>query len=153
MSDDQPQARFLGGTLALEGVERDAGPPQPFRWIEAKWRCPAYHYRVVRPWMGEPSIRNRVPRWRKLSLTLQDEREPHAYQAEALGAWLDADCWGSVVLPTGADPLGLSHAYTVTRSFTARIAVWNCGMLPEEALSDTLTVSVVDRPTPSTYRW
>ena len=99
---DASRARFAGGTLVLEGVTRTITPPTPFRWIDARWRCPAVHYRAVRPWLKEQGIRNRVPRWRELSLSLRDDREPHAYQTEALQAWLDADRWGSVVLPTGA---------------------------------------------------
>jgi len=55
--------------------------------------------------------------------------------------------WGdgasAITATASADPLGLSHVYTVTGRFMAWIAVWNCGMFPEEALSDTLAVSVV----------
>ncbi len=99
---ESPHAYFAGGTLVLEGVERAAAPPPPFQWVNAKWRCPAVHYRTIRSWLREQSIRDQIPRWRKVSLTLRDDREPHPYQAEALQAWFDADRWGSVVLPTGA---------------------------------------------------
>lgn len=99
---ESPHAYFLGGTLVLEGVERTATPPAAFRWLNARWRCPAVHYRTVRPWLADQGIRNAVPRWDDLALTLHDPREPHAYQAEALEAWLAAGRWGSVVLPTGA---------------------------------------------------
>ncbi len=97
-----PVAYFLGGTLVLEGVDRSLTPPAPFQWLNARWRCPAVYYRQVRPWLYEQGIRNSVPRWRDLVLTLAEDREPHAYQAEALEAWLAAGRWGSVVLPTGA---------------------------------------------------
>jgi len=107
---DSPRARFLGGTLVLEGVPGSARPPAPFRWINAKWRCPAVHYRAVRPWLKERGIRDSVPRWRALSLTLNDQRALHAYQAEALQAWLAAGAWGSVVLPTGAGKTFLALA-------------------------------------------
>ncbi|MFQ5343056.1 MAG: DEAD/DEAH box helicase family protein, partial [Anaerolineae bacterium] len=99
---DSPRARFVGGTLVLEGVARSVRSPVPFRWINARWRCPAVHYRSVRPWLKQQGIRNNIPRWRNLALTLHDSRQPHPYQTEALQAWLDADRWGSVVLPTGA---------------------------------------------------
>jgi hypothetical protein len=99
---DPPHARFVGGTLVLEGVARAITPPTPFRWINARWRCPAVYYRTVRPWLKQQGIRNHIPRWHDLSLCLRDDREPHPYQTEALQAWLDADRWGSVVLPTGA---------------------------------------------------
>lgn len=106
---DPPRAYFEGGTLVLTGLARSLRPPAPFQWVNAKWRCPAVHYRTVRPWLEQQGIRNNIPRWQKskmpsgvLTLTLQDDREPHPYQVEALQAWLKADCWGSVVLPTGA---------------------------------------------------
>jgi superfamily II DNA or RNA helicase len=43
-----------------------------------------------------------VPRWKSLNLDLNDPRQPHDYQREALTAWLAAGGRGSVVLPTGA---------------------------------------------------
>jgi superfamily II DNA or RNA helicase len=97
-----PRARFHGGTLVLDGVPRATRPPDAFQWINAKWRCPAVHYRKVRPWLQQRGIRNHVPRWRSPTFTLCDNRQPHPYQAQALDAWLGAGCWGSVVLPTGA---------------------------------------------------
>jgi len=99
---DSPRVRFVGGTLVLEGVARSVKPPAPFQWINAKWRCPAVHYRTLRPWLKQEGIRNSIPRWRSLALTLHDNRQPHPYQTGALQAWLAAGCWGSVVLPTGA---------------------------------------------------
>jgi len=101
-SSGTPHAYFLGGTLVLDGVDRSATPPAPFQWVNAKWRCPAVHYRAVRPWLAEHDIRNAIPRWSDVSLVLHDDREPHAYQTEAIHAWLAADRWGSIVLPTGA---------------------------------------------------
>ncbi len=103
MNNDQSRrAYFLGGTIVLENIARSVAPPAPFQWINATWRCPAVHYRTVRLWLGRQGVRNNIPRWRSLSLTLHDEREAHSYQVEALRAWQDADRWGSVVLPTGA---------------------------------------------------
>jgi len=97
-----PAVYFDGGTLVLAEVDETVKPPPSFRWLNAKWRCPAVHYRTVRDWFREAGIRNTVPRWRDLTLTLHDDREPHPYQTEALQAWRAADHWGSVVLPTGA---------------------------------------------------
>jgi superfamily II DNA or RNA helicase len=99
---NKPHAYFLGGTLVLEGVARTERPPAPFRWLNARWRCPAVHYRTIRPWLKAQAIRNAIPRWRDLSLDLRDDRAPHAYQNEALDAWLAAERWGSIILPTGA---------------------------------------------------
>jgi len=98
----EASVRFVGGTLVLDDVPREIMPPPPMQWINAKWRCPAVYYRRMRPWFKQQTIRNRVPRWHDLALTLHDDREPHTYQEQALHAWEKADCWGSVVLPTGA---------------------------------------------------
>jgi superfamily II DNA or RNA helicase len=89
--------------LVLDHVGQDEKElPAPFTWVNAKWRCPAFHYRTVRPWFKRQGVRNRAPRWRTLSLSLEDDRESYTYQTEALQAWLDAGRWGSIVLPTGA---------------------------------------------------
>lgn len=104
MSDQTqpPAAYFLGGTIVLDNLPQTAAPPDCFEWLNGKWRCPAVHYRTARDWLYRQGIRNNIPRWRDLSLTLLDERDPHTYQTEALQAWLKANRWGSVVLPTGA---------------------------------------------------
>ena len=103
LEPESPQVRFVGGTLVLDHVGQDAQElPLPFKWVNAKWRCPAFHYRTLRPWFKRQGIRNRAPRWRTLSLTLEDNRESYAYQTEALQIWQDAGRWGSIVLPTGA---------------------------------------------------
>ena len=99
---EPPRAYFEGGTLVLAGLPHSVKPPAPFQWLKARWRCPAVYYRAVWPWLKEQRIRNQIPRWGDLTLTLRDEREPHPYQSEALQAWLAAGRWGSVVLPTGA---------------------------------------------------
>lgn len=97
-----PQARFVGGTIVLDNLPHTAHPPAPLQWEQGKWRCPAVHYRTLRPWFKTAGVRNTVPRWQNLTLKLTDNRQPHAYQTEALQAWQSADRWGSVVLPTGA---------------------------------------------------
>ncbi|GAC1617838.1 MAG: DEAD/DEAH box helicase family protein [Ktedonobacteraceae bacterium] len=47
-------------------------------------------------------MRDTVPRWQPLNLQMQETREPHDYQVEALAAWNEAGLRGSIVLPTGA---------------------------------------------------
>lgn len=116
-NDKMPSAYFLGGTIVLNGVTQEDDVPDLLRWINAKWRCPAVHYRSIRPWLSQANIRNTIPRWQTLALTLDDDREPHPYQTEALQAWLKADCWGSVVLPTGAG-----------KTFLALRAIAECGV-------------------------
>jgi superfamily II DNA or RNA helicase len=94
---------FQGGTLVLQhkdDIEHDV--PVPFQFVKSRWRCEAYHYHTLLPWMQEQGIRNAVPRWQRLALKLSDTRELHAYQVQALDAWKQADGRGSVVLPTGA---------------------------------------------------
>lgn len=59
-----PRAHFLGGTLVLEGVPQAVRPPAPFHWVDAKWRCPAVHYRAVRPWLKREGIQDSIPRRR-----------------------------------------------------------------------------------------
>ena len=100
--DLSPYAWFNGGTIVLENVGQEIRPPQGFEWINDKWRCPAVHYRTVRPWLKAQQIRNTIPRWRPLNLTNHDDRQPHDYQLESLKVWKAAERFGSIVLPTGA---------------------------------------------------
>jgi superfamily II DNA or RNA helicase len=94
---------FQGGTLVLYGLDENEQAPAAFQWIKARWRCEAYHYPRLLEWLREnAAIQNRVPRWQRLTLTMQDEREPHDYQVAALDAWDNARRCGSIVLPTGA---------------------------------------------------
>jgi superfamily II DNA or RNA helicase len=93
---------FQGGTLVLQHNDDIEHLPVPFQFVKSRWRCEAYHYHAVLPWMQEQGIRNAVPRWQRLALKLSDTRELHAYQVQALDAWKQAEGRGSVVLPTGA---------------------------------------------------
>lgn len=95
-------AKFFGGTIVLENIDEQTAVPPQFQLINEKYRCPAVHYRDILNWLSENQIRNSIPRWRNLELTLQDGRSPHPYQLEALKAWHQANRWGSIVLPTGA---------------------------------------------------
>ena len=93
---------FQGGTLVLEGGSAEVPMPAPFAWIRGKWRCPAYAYGTLLPWLAQQGITNQVPRWQPLHVSLLDTRELHDYQHAALAAWNQAQRRGSVVLPTGA---------------------------------------------------
>lgn len=95
-------ARFLGGTIVLEGMEQSITPPSCFQWLNGKWRCEGVHYRVIWPWLHDNQIENRIPRWHDVPLMMADSRAPHDYQLESLQAWQTAKRWGSIVLPTGA---------------------------------------------------
>jgi superfamily II DNA or RNA helicase len=96
------QARFLGGTIVLEGVNQTITPPPMFQWLNEKWRCEAVHYRTIWPWLRDNQIQNQIPRWHDVQLMIEDGRSPHDYQTESLQAWQTADRWGSIILPTGA---------------------------------------------------
>jgi superfamily II DNA or RNA helicase len=93
---------YDGGTLVLKDADQSEPVPEPFRWVKAKWRCEGYRYPSIQPWLREHHIRDSVPRWQYLTLTLQDGRLPHDYQLAALDAWEQAGYRGSIVLPTGS---------------------------------------------------
>ena len=93
---------FQGGTLVLRDNDEEEQLPAPFRFIKGRWRCEGYHYGSLLPYFREQAIRDTVPRWQPLDLTLQEAREPHDYQIAALAAWDEAGQCGSIVLPTGA---------------------------------------------------
>src|SRR5258707_2231133 len=93
---------YHGGTLVLRDVDAGERPPAPFKLIRERWRCEGYHYGSIQPYLQEQDVRDAVPRWQPLSLHLQEMREPHDYQVEALTAWDEAGRRGSIVLPTGA---------------------------------------------------
>ncbi|MBZ0305451.1 MAG: DEAD/DEAH box helicase family protein, partial [Anaerolineae bacterium] len=109
---------FQGGTLVLNGVPQQAQVAAPFRWIKAHWRCEAYHYPLLQGWFRQQGIRDTVPRWEQLHLTLHELRDPHDYQQESLTAWTQANHRGSIVLPTGAGKtfVAIQAIYQVNRS-------------------------------------
>ncbi len=98
----KPSVSFLGGTLVFYHLDPSAIVPPALKWEKARWRCEAYHYPALQPWLREQGITDRVPRWERLKLVLHDNRQPHDYQLAALAAWEQADRRGSIVLPTGA---------------------------------------------------
>ncbi len=102
MDPATPALSFQGGTLVLYGIGRDETVPPMLQWIKSRWRCEAYHYSSLAPWLRGRGVRDSVPRWHALQATFDDPREPHAYQLEALQAWQRAGSRGSIVLPTGA---------------------------------------------------
>ena len=95
---DSPALYFQGGTLVIANLPETDPPGSPFQWIKGKWRCEAYHYPNLIP----SSVRDTVPRWEQLDTVLDDSRQPHDYQVEALEAWTAARRRGSIILPTGA---------------------------------------------------
>ncbi|EFH82151.1 type III restriction protein res subunit [Ktedonobacter racemifer DSM 44963] len=113
---------FQGGTLVLRHVEPNASIPPPFQFIKGLWRCEAYHYPSIRPWLQENQVRDDVPRWKRLALNLHETREPHDYQIAALEAWKQHERRGSIVLPTGAGKTFLAiHAIYEVKASTVII--------------------------------
>lgn len=94
--------RFHGGTLVLEDISASQKIPSPLQIVKGKPLCPAHHYAGLLPWLQKSRIRDLVAKWKVLDLRLDDPRQPHSYQNEALEAWLQANGRGGVVLPTGA---------------------------------------------------
>jgi superfamily II DNA or RNA helicase len=93
---------FQGGTVVLNGIPQQQPVYPAFRWVKGRWRCEAYHYAALQPWLAEQGISDGVPRWHPLTLEVRDTRQPHDYQLAALAAWEKQAQRGSVVLPTGA---------------------------------------------------
>jgi hypothetical protein len=57
---------FQGGTLVLQHVDGIEPIPTPFQMVKSRWRCGAYHYSSILPWMQKQGIRNAVPRWQRI---------------------------------------------------------------------------------------
>ena len=93
---------FQGGTLVLHDTNQVEQVPIPFQFVKNRWRCEAYRYHAIVPWMKEHGIRNSIPRWQHFKLDVHDTRELHDYQVKALDAWKQENGRGSIVLPTGA---------------------------------------------------
>lgn len=110
---------FQGGTLVLQHSDHIEHVPIPLQFVKSRWRCEAYRYQTLLPWMQEQGIRNAIPRWQQLTLQLQDTRELHEYQVQALDAWKKEQGRGSIVLPTGAGKTLLAvHAIHHVRAST-----------------------------------
>lgn len=142
--DETPHVWYQGGTLVLEYVGQDEGVPACFRWIKERWRCPAIHFAELRTWLAERGIHSRVPRWEQLELSVQDEREPHDYQREALRAWQAAGYRGSIVLPTGAGKTFVAVRAIATLGRSALIIAPTIDLLHQwySRLSDSLGVEI-----------
>ena len=95
--------RYDDGTVIAENAET---PPPHFQWdtrVE-KWRALALHYPIAVEQLRENGVQytTTVPKYRTIKPTLKLDFDLHDYQREGLQAWIDADCLGTVVLPTGA---------------------------------------------------
>ena len=97
---------FDDGTLVLLDAPPEYEPPSPFVWDSrvGRWRAQAHRYRQIVEALRaqEVGIKNVVPRYNRLKLTLKREHAPHPHQTEALDAWRSNERRGVVVLPTGS---------------------------------------------------
>src|SRR5438876_9923351 len=66
---------FHGGTLVLQdvGEQTELDLPTPFVFVKGKWRCEAYYFQELQPWLRTVGIRTSVPRWQRLALSLHDQ--------------------------------------------------------------------------------
>src|SRR6266446_6506730 len=64
---------FQGGTLVLRDVGTQERPPAPFKLIKERWRCEGYHYGSLQPYLQEQEVRDSVPRWQPLNLSMQSD--------------------------------------------------------------------------------
>lgn len=101
---------FVSGTLELRGIEPSIELPSLWRWDDRTqcFRAPAIGYPelVLSLKRGGVDFDDQARNYQVLEAPLRLQREPRPYQAQALGAWLNAGARGVVVLPTGA---GKSH--------------------------------------------
>lgn len=97
--------RFEGGTICLEGVERNASVPG-MQWDErsSAFRAEAVKYAQVVLWLhdNELSFEDAARDYTKLELPGIKRQKPFPHQAEALAAWERHQGRGVVVLPTGS---------------------------------------------------
>src|SRR5947199_10581552 len=89
---------FQGGTLVLHENNQVDQVPIPFQFVKNRWRCEAYRYHSIVPWMKEQGIRNAIPRWQHITLVLHDTRPLHEYHLTALDSFKHANGQRSVLL-------------------------------------------------------
>lgn len=104
MDDDNIYLRYDDGTVIAE--DADDKPSESFEWDDRidKWRTLAMNYSDAVQQLKEEGVayKTGVPRYRRANFELELGFDLHYYQKEALDAWIEADCRGSVILPTGS---------------------------------------------------
>ena len=103
MSEEKVNFRYDDGTIIAEDA---ATPPGHFEWDDRveKWRALALHYPNALNQLRENGTpyKTKVPRYKTIQPKLRLDFDLHDYQKEGLGAWIDGNCRGTVILPTGA---------------------------------------------------
>jgi superfamily II DNA or RNA helicase len=108
MSKPLPALSFSGGTLVLEGMDRDevrlAFPSTPWVWDPrvAAWRCDAREYASVVKQFADSArpVEDRVPGWEPIPWPQVKIHPLRPEQQAAVGAWTAAR-QGIIVMPTG----------------------------------------------------
>jgi len=108
MPDSTPSLCFAGGTLALEGADREARTrlcsSTPWIWDPRSgvWRCDAREYAAVRRQLAESGVlvEDRVPQWRPVRWPHVKIHPLRPEQEAAVAAWRPTR-QGVIVMPTG----------------------------------------------------
>jgi len=103
-----PSLSFVGGTLVLEGEDRDARerlfPSTPWVWDSRAgvWRCDAREYAVIRSQLDRfvRPFDDRVPQWRPVRWPHVRIHSLRPEQEAAVAAWQKTR-QGVIVMPTG----------------------------------------------------
>jgi superfamily II DNA or RNA helicase len=103
-----PSLSFVGGTLVLEGVDRDARarlfPSTPWVWDPRAgvWRCDAREYAAARSQLDQSgaSFEDRVPQWRPIRWPRVRIHALRREQEAAVAAWQKTR-QGVIVMPSG----------------------------------------------------
>ncbi len=116
------ELHFDRGTLILKGLSREDGADlKGVRWDPRTdvYRTEAYRYRSLLMALARRRIdcADLAIGFEPIRLPIGQRLEPHPFQREALRAWVDSDCRGVVVMPTGAG-----------KTILAALAIGKCGM-------------------------
>jgi superfamily II DNA or RNA helicase len=107
-----PTLHFHEGTLILKNWVSETNPPY-FNWDSRNrlWRTLAIDYTKILNALEKANlnIQNQAEQFTSLDITLQLKFDPYEHQKEALKAWHNAGCRGSVVLPTGSGKSLVAH--------------------------------------------
>ncbi len=99
-----PVLTFEDGVLVLRGWNSEKPPPQ-FRRDprDNAWRSPAFLYAPIMKYFSDAGIpiRDEARAFSDVEFVFHMEQELYPHQREALTAWRNGKCRGSIVLPTG----------------------------------------------------
>ncbi|MFQ5754225.1 MAG: DEAD/DEAH box helicase, partial [bacterium] len=118
----RPLLGFHQGTLLLKNYHHEIEPPC-FLWDtrSRQWRAKAMYYDEIIQWFKTRNMafEDRAADFSKLKCKLRMKLALRFYQKEAVQAWLNSKCQGSICLPTGSGKTwvalkGIEHTKTTT---------------------------------------